>query len=80
METVFRNFLDGQNIYETNLSPTGIIIMGNEGRGISDEVAKMVNRRLLIPSYPPGQPTSESLNVATATAITLSEFRRRPIL
>ena len=77
---VFGTFLDGQNIYETNLSPTGIIIMGNEGRGISDEVAKMVNRRLLIPSYPPGQPTSESLNVATATAITLSEFRRRPIL
>ena len=53
--------------------------MGNEGRGISDAIASMVDRRLLIPSFPPGRPTSESLNVATATAITLSEFRSRQI-
>ncbi len=74
---VFGTFLDGQNIYSSPLSENGIIIMGNEGRGISPEVAQLVSRRLLIPSYPPGTPTSESLNVATATAITLSEFRRR---
>ena len=51
--------------------------MGNEGRGISDDIAKMVNRRLYIPNYPAGEPTSESLNVGIATAIALSEFRRR---
>lgn len=76
---VFGTFLNGQNIYQAELPASGIIIMGNEGRGISEEVAERVNRRLLIPSYPPGRPTSESLNVATATAITLSEFRRRQL-
>ncbi|MCM1022011.1 MAG: RNA methyltransferase [Muribaculum sp.] len=74
---IYGTFLDGENIYTSTLSATGIIVMGNEGRGISDEVARLVNKRLLIPSYPAGCQTSESLNVATATAITLSEFRRR---
>ncbi len=74
---VYGTFLDGTNIYESRLSPTGIIVMGNEGSGISDEVAQLVTQRLLIPSYPEGRPTSESLNVATATAITLSQFIAR---
>lgn len=73
---VYGTFLDGENIYKSTLSPCGVIVMGNEGRGISPEVAACVSHRLLIPSYPPGEPTSESLNVAVATAITLSEFRR----
>lgn len=73
---VYGTFLDGENIYKSALSPHGVIVMGNEGRGISPEVAACVSHRLLIPSYPPGEPTSESLNVAVATAITLSEFRR----
>lgn len=76
-KAVYGTFLDGDNIYDSALSATGIIVMGNEGRGISDAIASMVDRRLLIPSFPPGRPTSESLNVATATAITLSEFRSR---
>ncbi len=74
---VYGTFLDGDNIYTSHLSPTGIIVMGNEGRGISSGVAPLVTDRLLIPSYPPDVPTSESLNVSIATAITLSEFRRR---
>lgn len=73
---VYGTFLDGENIYQSTLSPFGVIVMGNEGRGISTAVAACVSHRLLIPSYPPGEPTSESLNVAVATAITLSEFRR----
>ncbi len=77
---IYGTFLDGDNIYETNLSPTGVIIMGNEGNGISPEVAKMVNHRLLIPSFPPNRPTVESLNVGMATAITVAEFRRRSTL
>ncbi|MDE6135728.1 MAG: hypothetical protein K2F79_09165, partial [Muribaculaceae bacterium] len=52
-------------------------VMGNEGRGISDQVAEKVTSRLLIPAWPPGQDAVESLNVATATAITLSQFRAR---
>lgn len=74
---VFGTFLDGENLYAQELSTNGIIIMGNEGNGISPQVAQSVNRRLLIPNYPQGQTTSESLNVAVATAIVCAEFRRR---
>lgn len=74
---VYGTFLDGKDIYTSDLSSSGIIVMGNEGRGISAEVASLVDNRLLIPSFPPDVPTSESLNVSIATAITLSEFRRR---
>lgn len=73
---VFGTFLDGENIYRANLPKDGIIVMGNEGKGISAPVEKCCGHRLLIPSYPTGRATSESLNVAVATAITLSEFRR----
>ena len=56
----------------------GVVVMGNEGKGISAETARYVTRKLYIPPYPStSAPTSESLNVAMATAITLSEFRRR---
>lgn len=77
----YGTFLDGQNIYSTDLdtgqdSPVGIII-GNESRGISPEVGTLVSGRLLIPPFPGGRVTSESLNAAVATAVTLSEFRRR---
>ncbi len=74
---VYGTFLDGENIYSSQLTADGVIVMGNEGKGISEDVARTVSRRLFIPSYPPDRPTSESLNVAVATSITLSEFRRR---
>lgn len=74
---VYGTFLGGENIYSSPLSAGGVVVMGNEGRGISDAVAARVSHRLLIPSYPPDRPTSESLNVATATAIVLSQFRSR---
>ena len=73
---VYGTFLDGKNIYAEPLTPGGLIIMGNEGNGISDEVRQRVNRRLLIPDFHQGD-TADSLNVAIATAITCSEFRRR---
>lgn len=76
---VFGTFLDGKNIYENELSANGLIVMGNEGNGISREVSELINRRILIPNYPQGNETSESLNVAIATAIVCSEFRRRQI-
>ena len=75
---VYGTFLSGENIYNAPLSAKAMIVMGNESKGISKEVAQFVNRRLLIPPYPPAsEPTSESLNVATAAAIVCAEFRRR---
>lgn len=74
---LYGTFLDGENLYEKSLAPHGLLIMGNEGNGISPEVASYVSERLLIPNYPAGVETSESLNVATATAIICAEFRRR---
>ncbi len=73
---IFGTFLDGETIYSTPCSSNGIILMGNEGNGISSELEQVVTHRLFIPSYPPERPTSESLNVAIATAILCAEFRR----
>lgn len=73
----YGTFLDGTNIYEESLSVNGIIVMGNEGKGIGAKVEQYVSHRLYIPNYPVGNKTSESLNVAIATAITCAEFRRR---
>ncbi len=74
---VFGTFLDGDNMYSSDLAATGVIVMGNEGRGISPEVERHVTERILIPNYPAGSVTSESLNVAIATSIVCAEFRRR---
>lgn len=74
---VFGTFLDGENLYESRIESGGFIVMGNEGRGVSAPVESLCTRRLRIPSFPAGVSTSESLNVATATAITVAEFRRR---
>lgn len=74
---VYGTFLDGENMYGKELSSHGLIVMGNEGNGISDEVGKLVNERLYIPNYPPQRETSESLNVAIATSVICAEFRRR---
>ena len=73
---VYGTLLDGDDIYQQPLSSEGIIVMGNEGNGISEAIRQRVNRRLLIPCFREGD-TAESLNVAIATAITCSEFKRR---
>lgn len=73
---VYGTLLDGDNIYEQPLTGHGLIIMGNEGNGLTEKVRRRVNRRLLIPSYRTDD-TAESLNVAIATAIVCAEFRRR---
>ena len=74
---VYGTFMNGKTIYNEELSKNGIIIMGNEGSGISPELERYITNRIGIPSFPPNRPTSESLNVAVATAIVCSEFRRR---
>ena len=73
---VFGTLLDGDDIYRHELPAKGIIVMGNEGNGISAPVRELVTHRLLIPAFRQGD-SAESLNVAIATAITCSEFRRR---
>lgn len=76
---IYGTLLNGKNMYEPSAIPTkdkGIIVMGNEGNGISQAVKECVTHPLLIPSYPADMPTSESLNVGIATAIVLAEFRR----
>ena len=72
---VFGTFMDGDSIYKTSLPQSGIIVMGNEANGISSAIEHSVTQRLAIPRFGDLQKT-ESLNVATATAIILSEFRR----
>lgn len=77
---VVGTFLDGKDLYRTDLELTPrqpIVVMGNEGNGISDEVAAVTDCRVKIPSFPPGRQTSESLNVAMATGIIISELSRR---
>lgn len=73
---IYGTFLEGENIYRTALTPNGILVMGNEGRGISAEVAALVNKKILIPAGAPDGQHVESLNVGIATAICLSEFAR----
>lgn len=72
---VFGTFMDGKNIYKETLPNEGIIVMGNEANGISKVIENLVSERIAIPRFGDLQAT-ESLNVATATAIILSEFKR----
>lgn len=72
---VYGAFLDGENIYKTNLRSKGILVIGSESRGISDKIGRFVNRRLTIPRVPGNSFSAESLNVAIATGIILSTFK-----
>lgn len=75
---VYGTFLsDAQSINDIELDNSAFIVMGNESLGISKKLAQHLSHRLYIPPYPPDMTGSESLNVATATAVILYEFRRR---
>jgi TrmH family RNA methyltransferase len=73
---ILGTFLEGKNIYQETLPSGGIVVMGNEGNGISKEVAELVDEKLYIPSFARGRQASESLNVAMAFAVICSELRR----
>ena len=75
---VFGAFLEGAKVYETDLPEAGILVMGNEANGISPAIEKLIPQKLHIPRF--GADGAESLNVATATAVLLSEFRRRSLI
>lgn len=69
-------FMEGENIYNHILPQSGILVMGNEANGVSTKIEKLIDKKISIPRFGNLQST-ESLNVATATAILLSEFKRR---
>jgi TrmH family RNA methyltransferase len=75
---IFGTFMNGENIYTTDLPNKGIVVLGNEANGISEASKAKINRQLTIPQFG-NTNAAESLNVANATAIVLSEFRRRSI-
>lgn len=72
---IFGTFMEGENIYKKQLPTSGILVMGNEANGISSEIENLITQKIAIPRFGNLQQT-ESLNVATATAIFLSEFKR----
>ncbi|WP_372751714.1 TrmH family RNA methyltransferase [Labilibaculum sp.] len=74
---IYGTFLEGEIIYKCELQKKGFIIMGNEGKGVSESIQKLVSNKLYIPDFPCGEAASESLNVSVATSIICSEFRRQ---
>lgn len=74
---VYGTFLDGKNIYKESLTSNGIIVLGNEGNGISEPISRLISHKLHIPSFSTSENKPESLNVAVAAAICCSEFRRK---
>ena len=72
--SVFGTYLDGENVFTSSLPSSGILVMGNEGNGISEKISRYIDKKLTIPSF--GNSGTESLNVAIATAICCAEFRR----
>jgi TrmH family RNA methyltransferase len=75
--TVYGTFMEGENIYKTTLDQNGIVVFGNEGNGISQEVKNIITKKITIPSFTNNHLTVESLNVSIAASIVCSEFRRR---
>ncbi len=71
---IYGTLLNGKNIYKENLSQSGFIVIGNESKGISQEVQSLITRPLFIPNY--SQSKAESLNASIASAIVCAEFRR----
>ena len=74
---VYGTFLEGDDLYDAPLTEAGIVVMGNEGRGVRPATARRVTHKLFIPPWPADRRGSESLNVAMATGIVCAEFRRR---
>lgn len=74
---VYGTFMNGANLYTEVLTSNGVIVMGNEGNGISDLVGQLVSKKISIPTFSSQENKSESLNVAIATAICCSEFKRK---
>lgn len=77
---VYGTFLSGENIYTQNLPPNALVVMGNEGNGISEKTGLLIKNRLTIPSFNKQASRAESLNVSVATSIICSEFKRNQLI
>ncbi len=75
--TIYGTFMQGNNLFESHVARPAVIVMGNEGNGIRHEIEALCSSRLSIPRFAPANESSESLNVAVATAIVLAEIRRQ---
>jgi TrmH family RNA methyltransferase len=71
---IYGGVLNGKNIYASEMPKKAIVVLGNEANGISDQIMALISNKITIPQF--GAQKTESLNVATATAILLSEFNR----
>lgn len=74
--TLYGAFMDGANVYKQQLATKAVLVMGNEGNGISEETEKLIDQKLSIPNFSANVQRAESLNVSAATAILCSEFKR----
>ncbi|MFZ5940529.1 MAG: TrmH family RNA methyltransferase [Bacteroidota bacterium] len=74
---VYGTLLDGEDLYSVPLSPGGLILFGNESKGLSDSLRSLVTKKIRIPEYPRGEVSTESLNIATSAGIILAEWRRK---
>lgn len=74
---IYGTFMEGENIYHANLTENAIIVFGNEGKGISQKLSGLIDKKITIPPYVSNRQSIESLNVSIAASIVCSEFRRR---
>ncbi|MEX0313165.1 MAG: RNA methyltransferase, partial [Allomuricauda sp.] len=74
-QPIYGTFMDGEAVYDEKIPEAGVLVMGNEANGISSAIESIISKRISIPQF--GEKTTESLNVATATAIFLGEIRRK---
>jgi TrmH family RNA methyltransferase len=74
---VYGTFLEGEPLFTSPLERQGLIVFGNESKGISPALTALIPHKLTIPSFPDDQPTTNSLNISSSTAILCAEFRRR---
>lgn len=77
---VYGTYMEGENLYQTNISGQALIVMGSEGKGISPDLMPFMTKKLSIPAFPVGNKLPESLNVAVSAAIVCSEIRRRSVI
>lgn len=76
-KAVYGTFMEGENIFQSSLGPSPLILFGNESHGLSRNIGSLIHHRISIPSFSPDGQGSESLNVASAVAVVCSEIRRK---
>jgi RNA methyltransferase, TrmH family len=77
---LYGTYMEGESIYSSKLKSNGMLIMGNEGKGISERIGKLINKKISIPPFYSGNFKVESLNVGVATGIIISEFVRQSVV